>query len=181
MKARTLTKAAALVYCAVLILVFNTQHVFRAVITDDVLRLALFDGCPLVNRLLYHHFHANLLHLLLNMWCFLSCVLFVRVRAGHIALAFLIASATPPLYTGATPIIGLSGVCYALLGIISRYAVNKKQYHFSVLLTILCPALLSWLGVIGGLANGVHLWSYTTAAAISSISVLLKKRRDNTQ
>lgn len=120
-------------------------------------------------NLTYHFFHANIIHWLINAWCFLSCVFLADVSFRKLCLAYLIACSAPAL--SATPTIGFSGVCFALLGVVMWQSANKRYYNMiigvSVLLTVvLCPKAVN---------NFLHLYCYILGAV--SVPVFSKLRR----
>lgn len=120
--------------------------------------VGIYHGCPLANRLTYHFFHAGIVHCLVNVWCFLSCVFLARVSFPMLIWAFVVATCAPAL--GEAPTIGLSGVCYALLGIIMFQSSDKRRYNILISMSWLFTALL-----IPNAANGVHMYCYVVAAA----------------
>ena len=95
---------------------------------------------PYLSHFTYHFFHANALHLILNIWCFLSCVFLADASAGKLFAAYIIACTAPAL--SAVPTIGFSGVCFAMLGFIQWQSRNKLSYNVSVISCIVLPLLL---------------------------------------
>lgn len=95
---------------------------------------------PYLSHFTYSFFHANALHLILNVWCFLSCVFLADISAGKLLAAYIIAC-TAPVFSP-VPTIGFSGVCFALLGFIQWQSRNKLSYNVSVISCIVLPLLL---------------------------------------
>ena len=165
------TKIAVLLYVALLFIILSLQA--AGIISPDVFGFkpspssAAIPLAPSWVRLTYHHLHANLLHLCLNAWCFLSCVFLLNVSARKILAAFLIAATVPESIafglsaaelggcTSTPPIIGLSGVCFALMGFIQWRVPRKLYYNTVVALSIFLPWLLS-----ANFANALHLYCY---------------------
>lgn len=109
----------------------------------------------------YSFLHASFWHWLGNAWCLLSLVFYRQVGRGQLLLAYLIASAFPASFiytlTGAEvlaqPTVGLSGVCFALAGILTPPISDKRHY-----LLWLTGAIA--LGFFFPLINNyIHLWS----------------------
>ena len=105
----------------------------------------------------YHFFHANALHLFLNLWCFLSCVFLADMSAGKLFAAYLIACTAPAV--SPMPTVGFSGVCFALLGLIMWQSGNKLEYNACVLLGIVLPFVI----VPHAVNNLLHLYCYAVA------------------
>lgn len=74
-------------------------------------------GCSLLDRLSYPLFHVNFLHAFCNAWCLISLVFIYDLPWWKVALAFLIAIALPSFVLSATPVVGMSGACFALMGL----------------------------------------------------------------
>lgn len=134
--------------------------------------VGVYAGCHVWGRLTYSFFHAGVIHLLLNLWCFLSCVFLADVSAGTLAAAFIIACTVPVLTS--VPTVGLSGVCYALLGFIMLKSADKIRYNVYIMFSILLPALI----LPHAVNNVVHAWCYAVAAIAGTVK-LVKLRVKN--
>lgn len=126
---RTQTKISALVV-AVCCLALS--------FTDGV---GVSSGCGIPERLCYHFFHANIFHALCNVWCLLSIVFTFSVPLWLFLAAFGIAILIPPFLLSATPTMGLSGVCFALLGMM-MWQVRRKVYYTSWALAFIVVGFL---------------------------------------
>lgn len=125
---------------------------FTVLTKPDLSEVAISKDAHFHVRFLYHFFHVSLLHFFLNAWCFLSLLFYFRIRLTDLAVAYIIASLTPVI--GDIPTVGFSGVCYALMGILSLRVDKKVRF---VLLTF----VLIFIGTVSPLVNGkIHLWSY---------------------
>lgn len=120
-------------------------------------------GCPgwCYRHLTYHFFHANALHLFLNLWCFLSCVFLADISAGKLFAAYLIACTAPAL--SPVPTVGFSGVCFALLGFIMWQSSNKLRYNAYILASIVLPLVV----VPHAVNNLLHLYCYAVAVMVA--------------
>ena len=127
-----------------------------------------WGGCQgwCYRRLTYHFFHANALHLFLNLWCFLSCVFLADMSAGKLFAAYFIACTAPAL--SPVPTVGFSGVCFALLGFVLWKSRNKLEYNAYVLLGIVLPLVV----VPHALNNLLHLYCYAVAVILGALQRL---------
>lgn len=121
---------------------------------------------PYLSHFTYHFFHANALHLILNIWCFLSCVFLADASAGKLFAAYIIACTAPAL--SAVPTIGFSGVCFAMLGFIQWQSRNKLSYNVSVISCIVLPLLL----LPHSVNSLLHAYCYIVAVIVGLLSQL---------
>ena len=127
--------------------------------------------CWSARQLTYHFFHANLLHLALNLWCFLSCVFLADVSAGKLTAAYFIASSVPAWQ--AVPTVGLSGVCFALLGLVMWQSHNKMYCNVCVIASIALPELL----LHGHVNSALHAYCYSVAVIMGGLQKLCFYKR----
>ncbi len=150
------------------------------VLTASILLLQCFDvplgsvglceGSSISARLLYPFFHANIFHAALNCWCMLSVVFLFDVSVAGLLTAYAIAVSVPlglfPCNT--IPTVGLSGVCYALMGRVVFLVGARWKYNFYVLSYIaigfLFPSLNGWL----------HLYCYIAGSFVGLLNKPLK-------
>lgn len=150
----TLSRAAALTLAAIVMFIY----VFIDIAPEDV---GIMQGVTFSNRLTYSFFHASFLHALINVWCLLSVVFMYPISIWSLLMAFAVAISFPIDVVSVTmPTIGLSGVCFALMGRIS-FMVRRKWYYqawlwFYILLGFLFPNTNGWL----------HLYCYLMGALI---------------
>ena len=101
-----------------------------------VLVLSPFDGvgissgCSLMARLSYPMFHVNFLHAFCNAWCLITLVFYYDLHVRKIITAYLISISIPAFLLSATPVVGMSGVCFALMGL-AFYVVRRKVMYMS--------------------------------------------------
>lgn len=162
---RKKTKITALLLSlAMLILLFTDISPYDVGIYVSEQATGLLSACHWSARnFTYHFFHANALHLFLNLWCFLSCVCLADVSAAKLFAAYIIASTAPALST--VPTVGLSGVCFALLGFVMWQSRNKLEYNAYVLLGIVLPLIT----ISHAVNNLLHLYCYAVAVIIGSL------------
>lgn len=133
--------------------------------------VGLYENCPLHCRLLFHFFHANFIHAFLNVWCFLSCVFLAEMSISQILIAYIIACTVP--FMADLPTIGLSGVCYALLGNIMIYSKSKINFNCIILISILVPYVLMHNSV----NSELHGYCYICGIIARMIMKLIKCRK----
>lgn len=98
-----------------------------AIVAVHVSCIALGESAESVGRSGYFLYHAGWLHLAANVMCLLAIArsaFSIRFRDVVSALAI---AAVAPLSAGTT--LGASGICYALLGIMSWQSCNMPKYH----------------------------------------------------
>lgn len=129
------------------------------------------NGCDILQRLGYSFFHASFLHGAVNAWCFISILFIYDVLWGRLIAAYLIAVAAPDFVLSSTPTVGLSAVCFALLGSIA-FQVKRKLYYNG------CMALYIAVGFLFPLVNGwLHLYSYVAGLIVGFLNMPIPCRR----
>ena len=138
--------------------------------------VGIYAGCPMLCRIIYPFFHANCIHALLNVWCFLSVVFIYNTKIWKLFFSYLIGASIPidtlnrwiPFNS---PTVGLSGVIYALFGMISFDVARKLYYQCWMAFYIVCgfffPNTNAWL----------HLYCYAFGFLVSLLTrpITLKK------
>lgn len=128
-------------------------------------------GCGDLQRLGYSFFHASFLHAAVNTWCLLSILFMYEITWQRMAMAYLIAVTVPDFVLSLTPTVGLSAVCFALLGSIA-FQVERKLYYNG------CMALCIALGFFFPLVNGwLHLYSYVAGLFVGFINMPIPCRK----
>lgn len=137
-----------------------------AVLPFDGETFALCCGSPTRNRFLYHFFHASFLHFALNAWCLLSVAFTFEITVADLVIGFIGASIVP--VTWATPTIGLSGVCFALLGRFSYCVQKRLTYHFYMTACIAAGLL------VPGVNGVIHLYCYAVGLLYGLLSTPIR-------
>lgn len=129
----------------------------------------IYTSCPPYNRFLYHFFHTSIIHLLVNSWCLLCLFFACNTSLRALIVAYIIATCTPIFWD--TPTLGLSAMLYALLGMQSWRARDKRTYHsfisVSLLFGILLPSVNGW----------IHLYAYIAGILAGATDRLVKWQR----
>lgn len=118
--------------------------------------VGLYRGCSMIGRCVYHIFHASIWHALLNLWCFLSIVFIYHVRWLRIIAAYIMAASVPSLLLSDTPVVGLSAVCYALLGLhFSSVSSGRRIPYLIHIALYLCVGF-----ILPAVSGFVHLYCF---------------------
>ena len=186
-------KAAALILTALCIITYVVSKVLDGFPVEEI---AIAPHCPLYARLCYSFFHASLVHCIVNCWCLLSVVFIYRISLRSLLVAYVTAVLYPidtlaavanytlftlhfSLFTFhsslLTPTIGLSGVCFCLLGQISFRVKRKLYYHFCILSFIvfgfIAPLASSACGYTVATPNTLlHLYSYVVGLLVGFLN-----------
>ncbi len=128
-------------------------------------------GCDILQRLGYSFFHASVIHAAVNAWCFISILFLYEITWRRMAVAYIIAVVVPEFVLSSVPTVGLSAVCFALLGSIA-FQVKRKFYYNG------CMALYIALGFFFPLVNGwLHLYSYVAGLFVGFLNMPIPCRR----
>lgn len=144
---------------------------------EDVADFGLIPDASILQRCSFHFFHASIWHVLINVWVLLSIVFVFNISLITIITAFVIASLFPIdtlssiLYGSSAfslPTIGLSGVCYALLGQVAFMV--KRRWYYQMWMAIYIGA-----GFLFPNVNGwIHLYCYLLGMAVALLNKPIK-------
>lgn len=152
------------------LLIASFVLVSSVIYVPDWTAVGVSRDCNLLPRLGYSFFHASFLHAALNVWCFLSVLFLYNVSWRRLAVAYIIAATVPDFCLSAVPTVGLSAVCFALLGSIA-FQVRRRLYYNG------CMALYISLGFLFPLINGwIHLYSYVAGLLVGLLTMPLPCR-----
>lgn len=122
---------------------------------------------PLAARFVYPFFHAGLLHAAVNAWCFLSIVFLYDVSAWRLLTAYIVAVVVPGFLLSEVPTVGLSCICFFLLGSLI-FEVRRKLYFMS------CMALYIAVGFLFPSVNAlIHLYGYLAGLLVGLLNAPL--------
>lgn len=123
---------------------------------------------PFVCRITYMFAHNGLLHLLGNLLAFnLLCRAANRLGIkGGALLAFVAAFVATWVSAYAVPTVGLSGVCFGLVGVLTPRLLNNREFVWSLMLVALLQVVLFCFTSVN-VAN--HAFSFAVALVLSSI------------
>lgn len=111
-------------------------------------------------RLLYPFFHAGILHAVCNLWCIIAMERYYCLSPWLYLTAYVIAVTVPDVVLTAQPTVGLSGVCFALMGLLT-WIVARRLYWTAWVVAFMAvgfimPAVNAWL----------HVYCYTVGVII---------------
>lgn len=108
-------------------------------------------GCSWMSRLSYPIFHVNILHAFCNAWCLISLVFLYDLPWWKIAMSFIISISVPACLLTQTPVVGMSGACFALMGltvpIVRRKVMLLGWINLFLALGFLFPNVAAWVHV----------------------------------
>lgn len=153
----------------------NTARTLALIIAAVVLILHCLDipldevglssDAPCYTALTYSFFHVSFLHAALNAWCLLSLVFGYGVSLNKMLIAYIIAILCPA--TSDIPTVGLSGVCFALIGMVSV----GRNYIF-----LLFVAAILALGFFFPQSNGwLHLLCYLAGLIVGLLNMPIRR------
>lgn len=126
-------------------------------------------GVPLLPRLVYPFFHTNILHAGLNAWTLLCIVFYYDASLWKIVLSYVIAVSFPADTLSSPLTIGLSGVCFALMGEIA-FNVRRKLYWQMWMLFFIAIGFL-----LPNVNAALHLYCYTVGCIIGLLDIPVRK------
>lgn len=164
-------KAATLILSLACIIICLLTPVMGVSLID----MGICSGCSLTARFAYSFFHASVPHALINCWCLLSIAFIYRVSFGYLIAAYIIAVLYP--FGGDIPTVGLSAVCFALMGMVSLQSQRRLYFHAWVLsfigVSALLAAFLRELISIAPPNNLLHLYCYVCGIIIGILNTPL--------
>lgn len=137
----------------------------------DWMTVGISTDCGILQRFGYSFFHTSFIHAAINTWCFISILFLYDVTWRRMTAAYIIAVTVPEFVLSPVPTVGLSAVCFALLGLIA-FQVKRKLYYNG------CIALYITLGFLFPLVNGwLHLYSYVAGLIVGLLTMPIPCRR----
>lgn len=121
-------------------------------------------GCSWTARLSYPIFHANFLHAFCNAWCLVSLVFLYDLPWWKVAVSFLVAVSVPPCLLTATPVVGMSGACFALMGL-TVFVVRRQAMLLGWILFFLAIGFL-----FPNIAAVVHVYCFAVGLAVGALT-----------
>lgn len=172
-EAKAKIAALALSAACIAIELFHVHIGFR------VEGFGICKGSPLLQRLTYHFFHANIIHASINAWCILTLAFIYHTTITELFLAYAIA-ATYPIdaissaccsIIPTTPTVGMSAICFALMGQ-TFYRVRHKWYYTACVFAIIAngfmlPQIAHALGTTIAQPNYIiHIYCYVVGLMV---------------
>lgn len=124
----------------------------------------IYPGCSWLARLSYPMFHVNLLHAFCNAWCLVSLVFLYDLHFRKVLTSYLIAVTIPSLVLTPTPVVGMSGMCFALMGL-TVFIVRRK---------VMLMGWISFFLAVGfflpNIAAMVHVYCFAVGLAVGALT-----------
>ncbi|MEZ3589651.1 MAG: rhomboid family intramembrane serine protease [Muribaculaceae bacterium] len=129
--------------------------------------IGVFRGCTLIARFGYSFFHSSILHAFVNVWCLLGIAFLYEVSLWRLLFAYMIALFVPDIALSDIPTVGLSCICYALLGSLS-FEVRRKLY-FQI-----CMVIYIAVGFLFPAVNvAIHVYGYIAGLIVALLNYSL--------
>lgn len=181
------TKTTALVLVSICLIVSVLTSVLDGF---PIEKFGICKGSPILARLAYSFFHASIPHALINCWCLLSIVFIYDIPLSSLIIAYITAvtypadfieNLTTPIshWRGvggeALPTVGLSAVCFSLLGQVAFQVRRKRLFHTWVLSFIAIGFILPPLCAVCGYAiatpnNLLHIYCYVAGLLVGFLN-----------
>ena len=129
--------------------------------------IGVAKGCPFVARLGYSLFHVSIVHALVNAWCLLSIVLIYDISVWRLLTAYIVAVLVPDFLLSDVPTVGLSCVCYTLLGSLIFDVKRKLNFQLCMALYIAVGFLFSSINVV------IHIYGYLAGLIVGLLNAPL--------
>lgn len=183
--AKTKTTALVLVFICLIVSVLTS-------VLDGfpIENYGICKGSPILARLVYSFFHASIPHALINCWCLLSIIFIYDISISSLIIAYITAVTFPidtlsSVFSGfpaETPTVGLSAVCFSLLGQIAFQVRRKRLFHTWVLSFIAIGFILPQLCAVCGYAittpnNILHIYCYVAGLLVGFLNSPAHERK----
>lgn len=151
-------KTISLLISAMLIMAFILLHS-----ADCSQAYGLSLASPSINRLLYLTLHASILHLVINIYGFLTLTFVLRATSWQMCAATFVAVTIPTDVLSQTPMVGFSTIIYALSGMC---LLRSNDWKGLVVINLL---LIGAQSFFAGFAVMPHLYCFCMGCAIGFI------------
>lgn len=131
----------------------------------DIKSAGISQGCTLWQRLSYPFLHGSILHAGVNCWCLLSICFNRNTPMWQLIAAYVIAVSYPSILMNShTATVGMSGVIFALLGIIS---LTSRKWYVNVAF-IMAIILFGYL--LPNIDATLHLYCYLVGLIVGLLT-----------
>lgn len=129
--------------------------------------IGVTKDCALLSRVGYSFFHVTPIHAAINAWCLICIVFRYDISLVRLLVAYMVAVAVPQFVLSAVPTVGMSCVCYVLLGSLS-FEVKRKLYYQ------LCIAPYIVVGFMFPSVNAaIHVYGYISGLMVGVLNAPL--------
>ena len=134
-------------------------------------RVGITAGGSLSDRLAYPFCHANIFHAMGNAYCLFLVTKSYRMSIAALLTAYAIAVAVPAFVLSTTPTVGLSGMCFALIGL-PFWRVRRKLYY-----NAWAVGFIAITSIFNHIAAALHLWCLFMGEAVGFLNAPVPWRR----
>lgn len=146
------------------VLILTPIIILLPVLTRACSCMALGQGSPWYTRLTYSFAHVNPLHAIVNCWCMLSLAFSCNVSAKQFLAAIVIAASFPTPLLQHKTVMGLSGVCFAIFGMIMWKAKRKTIF------LLWAVAMIAFGFLFSACAATLHAYCFLCGLALGFIT-----------
>lgn len=150
-------KTAALLSAAVIILI-------SLIYVPDWTVIGVAKDSNLATRFVYSFFHTSIIHALINIWCFLSIMFLYDLSMWRLIIAYLVAVAVPEFVLTDVPTVGLSCICYFLLGSLIFDVKHKINFTICIVSYIAIGFLFQSVNPL------IHLYGYLAGLLVGLLN-----------
>nr|DAR09704.1 MAG TPA: Rhomboid family [Caudoviricetes sp.] len=139
--------------------------------------IGIYTDAPWWGRWCYSFFHTSIIHWLLNSWCLLSLAFYMEVSIRQLIYSYIIASLFPvatlyelfDAHILTTPTMGLSGACYALIGMVTPQVARKREWFTWIAIGFAVSCMFPLINQF------VHLWGFIVGLIAGYLTQCAKK------
>jgi membrane associated rhomboid family serine protease len=157
---------------------------------NPIEKYGICKGSSILARLAYSFFHASIPHALINCWCLLCIVFTYDIPLSSLILAYITAVTFPidtlsSVFSGfpaEIPTVGLSAVCFSLLGQVAFQVRRKRLFHTWVLsfiaLGFIIPPCLVRCGIAAAAPNNLlNIYCYVAGLLVGFLNSPAHERK----
>lgn len=142
----------------------------------DTTLLGYSNGSCLINRITYMFAHTGLLHLIFNLislnvlWRAIKRMKYIQ---SGIVVSFLAAFAATYFSEYNIPTVGLSGVCFGMLGVLTIFCFRNKEYMIT-LAVISVMQIICYFFTASNVLNHAYSFAFALIMGICAHKIELK-------
>lgn len=133
--------------------------------------IGVSEGCSLLARFGYSFFHTSPVHAFVNVWCLLCIVFLYDISVWRLLGAYIAAITVPEFLLSEIPTVGLSCVCYTLLGSLS-FCVKRKLYFQLCIIAYIAIGFL-----FPSVNSAIHVYGYLTGIFAGTVLFFIRCAR----
>lgn len=122
-------------------------------------------------RCLYAIYHTSVAHAAINTWCLLSVVFLHGVSWRKIGMAYLVAITVPSWLLSDIPTVGMSALCYTLLGMLT-FEVRQRIFWLGYMTLYIAMGFL-----FPGVNAVLHLYCFIIGLLIGFLNMPICRKK----